>query len=360
MARPFFAAVGLVFIAHTYAWAQGPVPLAATAHPVTTTTTAGGTTAAQTRWKKFEGSALDLYSYIGSGSFYTGYGSNSYASLALFARPNYDLGTPYKLALRGRIILEEELTAPDNPTGRRFHPYDPWIWLAADNLRTFERSKIKIGGTLRTVWPLSHESRYRHDIVSVGLGPNVSRAFEFGDVSDEARKWTLRASYGVLFSKSFQTSNFRGSGPGDTTGCMAPTSPAASGGTSGPSGSSADTCGGPANTNFAFMNSFALSLARGKASLTVSLAIFNDFKYAYPDDAVAPGNAVPRGRSDSTWGIIAAGYKLRPHLSVGLGISSFQPALDSRYRYPRFPFWDFSGANFNNYSQIFISVGGSL
>jgi len=133
MARPFLAAVGLVFVAHSYAWAQNPVQIA-------TKSELPG------QWKKFEGSSVSLASYIGSGSFYTGYGSNSYASLALFGLPNYDLGTRYKLALRARIILEEELTAPDNPTGRRFAAYDPWLWLAADDLRTFERSKIRIGG----------------------------------------------------------------------------------------------------------------------------------------------------------------------------------------------------------------------
>ena len=95
----------------------------------------------------------------------------------------------------------------------------------------------------------------------------------------------------------------------------------------------------------------------------MSLAIFNDFKYAFPADAMTADNAAPTGRSDMTWGIVAASYKLRPHLSVGLGISSFQPALDSRYRYPRFPFWDFAGANANNFSQMFferrwISLGG--
>lgn len=348
MARPFLAAVGLVFVAHSYAWAQTPVQIATKSE-------------LPAQWKKFEGSSLYLYSYIGSGSFYTGYGSNSYASLALFGLPNYDLGTRYKLALRARLIVEEELTAPDNPLGRRFQPYDPWLWLAADNLRTFERSKIRIGGTFRTIWPVSHESRYRHDVVTVGGGPSVNRVFEFGEVNDEARKWTLRLSYGLLFSKAFQTSNFRGSGPGDTTGCLAPASPASSGATAGgPSASSGDVCGGPANTNYGFTNSFAVVLGRGKASLSVSLAIFNDFKHAFPADAATPGNAVPTGRSDSTWGIVAASYKLRPHLSVGLGLSSFQPALDSRYQYPRFPFWDFAGANANNYSQIFLSVGGSL
>jgi hypothetical protein len=347
MARPFLAAVGLVFLAHTSVWAQSPAQIAATAPEPAT------------RWKKLDGSSVSLYNYVGSGTFYTGPSSNAYVSLALFALPRYDLGTRYKLGLRGRIILEQELTQPDNPNATRFHPYDPWIWLAADDLKTFERTKIRIGGIFRTIWPVSPESRYRHDVVTLGAGPNVSREFLFGDVSDEARKWTLRVSYSFLASKAFQTSKFRGSGPGDSTGCMAPSAPAgATGG--GPSGASADTCGGPLNTNYSFMNGFAATVTRGKASLSVSLSIFNDFKYAFPADALTPDNAVVQGRSDSTWGIAAASYKLRPHLSVSLGISSFQPALDSRYRYPRFPFWDFYGANANNFSQLFVAVGGSL
>jgi hypothetical protein len=280
-------------------------------------------------------------------------------ALTLFALPRYDLGTRYKLGLRGRFILDQELTRPDDPNGTRFHALDPWIWLAADDLKTFERTKVKIGGTFRTIWPVAPESRYRHDVVTVGLGPNVSREFLFGDVNDEARKWTLRVSYSFLASKAFQTSKFRGSGPGDSTGCLAPAGPAGSTG-GGATGSSSDTCGGPLNTNYSFMNGFASSLARGKLSMSVTLSIFNDFKYAFPADALLPDNAVPQGRQDFTWGIVAASYKVRPHVTVSVGISSYQPALDSRYRYPRFPFWDFYGANANNFSQIFVAVGGSL
>jgi hypothetical protein len=38
-----------------------------------------------------------------------------------------------------------------------------------------------------------------------------------------------------------------------------------------------------------------------------------------------------------------------------------QPALDSRYRHPRFPFFDLSGgANANNYTQVFFALDGVL
>ena len=48
-------------------------------------------------------------------------------------------------------------------------------------------------------------------------------------------------------------------------------------------------------------------------------------------------------------------------MGVSAGISSLQPALDSRYRYPRFPFFDLSGgANANNFTQFFVGVNGSI
>jgi len=43
------------------------------------------------------------------------------------------------------------------------------------------------------------------------------------------------------------------------------------------------------------------------------------------------------------------------------GLSSLQPALDSRYRSPRFPFFDLSGgANANNYTQVYFALDGVL
>jgi hypothetical protein len=172
----------------------------------------------------------------------------------------------------------------------------------------------------------------------------------------------LKLTYSLLFYKDFQTSDFRGSGPNDRTACFAPSgggSPGLSAG-EGPSGGSTDRCGGPANTNYVISEGFFASLARGKLSLTTSLLVQNSFKYAFPADAMTSDNAALTGRSDMTWGIVAIGYQLRPHVTLSWGVSSLQPALDSRYRYPRFPFWDLSGGNANNYSQMFFSVGGSL
>ena len=313
---------------------------------------------------KFRGSVLDASTYIGSGSFYTSGYRNRYASLALFARPSYQLGTRYKLSLNARIFLEQELTSPDNPNARRFYPYDPWVWLSAANLHTFERSKIRIGGVARAIVPLSPESRYQHMLLGAGVGFNVNRVFELGAVNDEARKWTLALTYGTVFVKYLQTSNFRGSGPSDNSFCSAPGSAstggaAAAGGE--PGASDADRCGGPANTNFALSHVFIAALSRGVWSFSATLLVSNTFKYAFPDDALTADNATLRGRSDTTWGILSASYHWRKNLGFSLGLSSLQPALDSRYRYPRFPFFDLSGGlNFNNFTQLFASVNGSI
>jgi hypothetical protein len=106
---------------------------------------------------------------------------------------------------------------------------------------------------------------------------------------------------------------------------------------------------------------FLLGLGRGKISLSMTLLIQNTFKYSFPTDMFTPANGVNTGRSDITWGILAASYRLRPHLGVSIGLSSYQPALDSRYRYPRFPFFDLSGgANANNFTQLMFAIEGSI
>src|SRR3954452_2209953 len=116
MARPYLAAVGLILVAHsTYAWADNPV------QDIARSPTAPGSSTPDSL-KKFEGSSAEASTYIGSGSFYTSGYRNPYASVALFLRPSYALGTRYKLALRARVYVEEEFTSPATPNGRRFYP----------------------------------------------------------------------------------------------------------------------------------------------------------------------------------------------------------------------------------------------
>jgi hypothetical protein len=314
--------------------------------------------------KKLAGSVVEASSYVGSGTFYASGYHDPYVSVALFIRPTYDLGTRYDLALSARLYAETELTEPDNPNGRHFYPYDPWLWLSARNLHTFERSRIRIGGLLRIVFPVSYESRYQHLVFGVGTGVNFNRTFHLGKAMDEARRWRLSMTYGLVFNKYVQTSEFRGSGPGDTSGCRAPASASLGGATTSggdPSVSSADRCGGATNPNFAFANSFILSLARGKWSLITTFIINNSFAYDIGSDQYTAAGAVAQGRTDTTWGIIGVGYEVRPHVGLSAGISSLQPALDSRNQNPRFPFFDLSGgANANNFTQVFVSVNGSL
>ena len=103
------------------------------------------------------------------------------------------------------------------------------------------------------------------------------------------------------------------------------------------------------------------TLSRGNWSFVATLMVMNTFNYSIPVDALSPNAAVPVGRSDSTWGILSAGYQMSPHLTVSAGISSLQPALDARYQTQRFPFFDFtSGANANNFTQLFVSLSGTL
>ena len=155
-------------------------------------------------------------------------------------------------------------------------------------------------------------------LFGVGVGPNVNRDFEFGQVNDEKRKWTLQADATRLMAmKYFHTSHFRGNGPGRHH--RLPARPAGAARRRhtrrrpGAVGSEGDHCGGPANTNFAFGNSVHRHRSsRGKWSFMMSLYIANAFKYAFPADAMTADNAALTGPSDTTWGSSRSRYELRP------------------------------------------------
>jgi hypothetical protein len=312
--------------------------------------------------RKMAGSSVELSSYVGSGTFYASGYHNPYVSGAVFVRPTYDLGTRFKLTANARIYMEQEFTQSDLPNGRGFSPYDIWLWLSAKELHKFEASKVRLGGVVRIVLPLSYESRYEHMVTAVAAGLSVTRTFEFGQDPTPERRWNLTTAVGSIFTKYIYSSDLRGNSPGDSTGCRPFVGAGlASISGAGPSGSESDRCGGPVNTNFALTTSGTVSLSKGKWSLAAILLVANSFRYQIPVDAFSGLNTNDMGRSDTTWGIVSLGYSFTDHLGASLGISSFQPALDSQYRSLRFPFFDLSGgANANNYTQAFVSLSGTL
>ena len=93
----------------------------------------------------------------------------------------------------------------------------------------------------------------------------------------------------------------------------------------------------------------------------MTLLITNTFNYRFPDDPLSAAAATPTGRTDTTWGIVSLSRQISDRFSLVAGLSSLQPALDSRYRSPRFPFFDLSGgANANNYTQVYFALDGVL
>jgi hypothetical protein len=310
--------------------------------------------------QRFAGSTAEITTYVGTASFYTSGYRDPYVSNAFYVRPQYNLGTKFKLSLAGRIYVEEEYTTPDLPNGRHFNPLDSFIYFNAKNLYTMARAKVTFFGGLRASIPVSYESRYSHLITSLGASAGANRTFEFGRPDTQGKRWNLTLTLGEGFSKAIRTSDLRGNFPGDTTGCRT-VGPA--GYVGGPGAAENDRCGGFLNTSFALTHSGAVALSRGRYSLSMSLIVLNEFKYSLAPDQyyqLAMQNQIAAGRTDITWGIIAAGYDINDHFSLSLGIASYQPALDSRYQNLRFPFFDFSGGNANNFTQVLLGVSGTL
>lgn len=335
-------------------WAQGA------AHDETgaLTATAGEAAGKTPLEKQFAGTSVELDTYVGTGTFYRRY-SDPYVSNGLYIKPIYHLATKRDLTLNARLYIEVEYTQPDNREARRYYPLDPWLWLAAKNLYTEPRTRIRFGGQARLVLPLSYESRYQHLLAGVGLGLNATRESEFGRPDAKGKRWGLSLVLAVVGVKNINTSVLRGNGPGDTTGCMAAPPATTQANAAEPGAAASDRCGGPLNTNVSVLSAAGVALARGRWNAAATMFLINSFRYTAPADAFT-STSKPLGREDVTWGILALGYELRPHLSLGVGLSSQQPALDTRYRYPRFPFFDFTGNNANNYTQFFASIAGTI
>jgi hypothetical protein len=357
-ARVIAAVVGFVSMhAAGFAWGQGAV------RDQSGALTATPADEAKKSWleQRFAGSFAEVTAYVGTSSFYSSGYRDPYISNAVYLRPQYQLGTKYKLTLAGRVYFEEEYTTPDTLNGRRFNPLDSYIYLTAKNLYTMPRAKVVFSGGARAGIPVSYESRYAHLVTTLGIALSASRAFEFGRPDAQGKRWGLSLTLGEGFAKALRTSAVRGNFPGDTSGCRT-TGPA--GFTGGPGAAESDRCGGPLSTSYSITSSGSVALSRSRYSLSVSLIVLNEVKYSIDADTyqkiVAMSDQVPTGRNDITWGIIAAGYDITEHLALGVGLASYQPALDSRYRYLRFPFFDFSGANANNFTQLFVGLTGTL
>jgi len=353
----------------TSAWAQGAV------RDTSGTLTTSGAEEEKKTWlqQRFGGSTAEVTTYVGSGSFYTSGYRDPYVSNALYVRPQYNLGTRFKLHLAARVYVEEEYTMPDNSLNRHFTPNDSIIYLNAKNLYTMPKAKVTFFGGVRSSIPISYESRYSHLVTALGVSAGANRSWEFGRPDAQGKRWNLAATFGEGFSKAIRTSDLRGNSPGDTTGCR---TTASAGYTGGPGAAENDRCGGPLNTSYAFTTSGGLSLARGRYSLSMSLIVLNEFKYSIDSNTymtiksmagsqtnpqLAAQFTDPTGRVDITWGIISAGYDITDHLSFSVGLASYQPAMSSDYKSLRFPFFDLSGgANANNYTQVLVGVSGTL
>jgi hypothetical protein len=343
------------------AWAQGAV------RDSSGTLTAHSEDDAKKTWleQKFGGTTAELSTYVGTGTFYTSGYHDPYVANALYARPQYNIGTKYKLSVAARVYFEEEYTTPDTLNGRRWNLQDSVLYFNAKNLYTMPRAKVTFGLGARASIPLSFESRYAHLVTALGLYPSATWNHEFGRADAQGKRWTLSLVYGQGLAKPLYTSEFRGLGPGDTTNCRVMVAAGAPGGLT---NAQDDRCGGPLNTNFAISETGVVTLSRGRYSFTASLGIFNSFKFSVDSTTAmkvlqSPLNTTNQaavGRTDMTWGILGAGYDITDKLNFEVGVATIQPAMTSDYKSLRFPFFDFYGTNASNFSQVFVGVSGTL
>ena len=287
--------------------------------------------------------------------------NNPYASLARSTRaPSTTWGRSSRFAERAHL-RRAELTTPTTPSTVALYLYDPWVWLSASNLHTFERSRIRIGGIGRVIIPLSPESRYQNMLFGAGGGLNVtgSSSSATSAIPIASGRWSRPTHHLVQIRPDQHLSRRWPRRPQQLPRARDGVRRRWRGGE--PGSAASDRCGGPHNPNFSDQQRVAVNLSRGKWFAGVSLLVTNTFNYSFPDDPLSAAAATPTGRSDMTWGSSTSAGRSRDRVSLSWGLSSLQPALDSRYRYPRFPFFDLSGgANANNFTQLLFAVDGVL
>jgi long-subunit fatty acid transport protein len=264
------------------------------------------------------------------------------------------LGPSYRLTDHVSVglgwSLGWEYTTPDGPPGapvnRRYSPSDISGSISHSDLWSDHRSGLRLSGSIRAIAPTSFESRQNHTITNVTVSPSLSRAF---------LKDRLTLSYGFGFTKYFPAQATRG-----FVGCADDPSFLHPPGQEQPSTDSQRCGGGGMNTNFSISNSLGGSYKfTDKLSGSIGIGLSRAWKFT-PDGPV--GSSGEPGLTGGLWqttGDLSMSYAINDTYSVSGGVSSGQPALDSRQSRPRFPLFDFETPA-NGFTTFGVTLSGRI
>jgi hypothetical protein len=292
---------------------------------------------------RFKGSYFSLTHNLGTGTFIRdSYSDNPYVSQELLFYPRFKLRP--NMDVRLYWVLECELTAPDNPTGRHCSPSDLRLSYHHTKLWTDPWIDGRVMGSFQVWLPSSYESRFNNTVMNLrAAGTYFVRFF----------KGKLEAAYSFAMQKYLPYRKTRGYTAGDEgTGDdgLPLYTVRSSAGEDASAGS-----GGAMNDNMLFINQFHLALNfLEKFQVSMNLLIYNYLRFGVPDEFSDP-HLLGTGRADWTWGIIEASYQPLSYLVVALGISSLQPALTADAKNVRFPFYDFVSPH-ENYTKWYLAA----
>jgi len=255
---------------------------------------------------------------------------NPYFAQSVSIGPRYSLAPRLTLGLGWS--LGWEYTAPERQSGRRYSPSDVSGSISHSELWGSEPLGLKLSGSLTAIAPTSFESRANNTVTNLTASPSLIKSL--GD--------RLRLSYTFSFTKYLP---YRQHGGDDQTlydddGILL---------------CADDNCRSGQNRNFSLRNAVGLSYQfTDKLTGLLRLGISHAWSFA-PEG----GSWTNQRALDATSGSIGVSYAVNETYTVSGGVSSGQPALDSRGVRPRFPFADFESPA-NGFTSFGLTITGKI
>ncbi|MEK6608413.1 MAG: hypothetical protein AABZ30_12190 [Myxococcota bacterium] len=292
---------------------------------------------------------FELSNSLGLGTFV----ENDYSDAPFFGQA-LDINPTYKLTddISADVdwILAWEYTTPDNPTGRRYTPSDVVFRVAHSSLLKDARfTGLTVTSSVLAIAPTSYESRFRGTVTNLTGRIGVNRPF-LGDRLTPSYRFSATKYLPTQQSPGFLTDPEEQEEIADDQGHLLVACSVAR-----------DACAGTAgiNPSYSFTNRARVDYkVTSKFSAKLILDVTNIFKFETPE-AFSDPNLPSRGRVDMTAGVFELVYSLHERLDLKAGVTSEQPALDSRNDGLRFPFFDFESPS-NNFTQFYLSVATKL
>ena len=306
---------------------------------------------------------LNLSTGVGSGAMMVGgseYAKNPYVGQQLTIEPAYVFTLSEKIRLRVSVreTFDWEFTRVDNNSARYFTWSDVSV-NASSRLVQIPVVGIDVFAALRMPIPISLESQYQTLVTALAPGLGLAKNIDIPVKGDYHMNLNIR--YDLGFRKNFH----RYTSPLVSTKTGNDSLPLAIRSSTDPFIETDLARGGATNVSHTVSNALTISFTpQDMVTLSVFAQLVNGFKYAGQEQLVAdqytnPNARLGPGRLETIRSNIDLTISPTSYLWISAGIFTAQPVFAPDNKTINNPFWNQQSAA-NNYSQLYLSIGGQI